>query len=238
MLEFDYYSHLALSKSALDILAKSPSQFKAWLDGPRDDSTPSMDFGRALHLALFEPEKHDEIVKMYTKKNKKDSTELKVDYYAVMEIAKKIKDSEAGALFQNGLAEQAYFGRISGIDFKCKVDYIIPDKGIILDLKSTRDCAEKPFINSVLNYRYHVQDAIYKTLVYQNGIKINKFIFLAIEKVKPYNFALYELEPKFFAKGIELLSRDVGTYLKCQESNNWGEKETLIQTLQYPAWAN
>lgn len=236
MIEPDYHAHPALSKSSLDILAKNPAAFKAWLDGDRY-SKPSWDFGRSLHLAVFEPEKSAELLDFYKMKNRKETT-LRQEYHSVIEIAKKIKDSPVGELIQDGLAEQPYYGRLADIDFKCKVDYIRANKKLILDLKSTRDCTPSAFTRSVLNYRYHVQEVLYKVLPYQNGISIDTMLFIAYEKVKPYNFQLYTLAPNFYARGATLLSKDIGTYLKCNQNNSWGERDSQIITLEYPAWAN
>jgi hypothetical protein len=45
------------SKSALDLVARSPAHYKAWIDGVAErPTTRALSFGKACHLAILEPE--------------------------------------------------------------------------------------------------------------------------------------------------------------------------------------
>lgn len=44
-----------ISKSALDLVHRSPAHLKAWLDGAKSEDTPALAFGRAFHCAMLEP---------------------------------------------------------------------------------------------------------------------------------------------------------------------------------------
>lgn len=43
------------SKSALDLIARSPAHYRAWLDGYSRKETPALSLGKAIHMALLEP---------------------------------------------------------------------------------------------------------------------------------------------------------------------------------------
>jgi hypothetical protein len=224
MLEIGYYDINALSKTALDQIAKSPAVYQEWKNNP-PKATESMVFGQLLHEAILEPDK------FVLRKRLKCFDEID-------KMVNKIKNGPIYNLLQNGLAEHPYFCKIEDEDFKCKVDYVHPERGILIDVKTTSDCQLRAFSNSVISYRYHVQEALYCDILRLNNIEITKFIFIAIEKKPPYLFKIYELEQKFVDKGRELYKRDLETYKRCKETGIWDDdNEKLIELITLPSWA-
>jgi len=232
--EVDYFSIPALSKSALDQVAISPANYRHWLENPKKP-TPAMEFGTLVHEAILEPEKL-----MFREFQEKKNKALINNLIQARNISKALFDSIYGKLFKDGLAEKIYLCLINLESFKCKIDYIRPKDGIIIDVKTTADSSEKAFLNSVLKYRYHVQEALYREIAERNGITINHFIFIVIEKKEPCLIRAYMLNDEFRQKGTELYTRDLETYIKCKESGEWPDNTSAseIQLLEYPRWAS
>jgi hypothetical protein len=44
-----------VSKGALDLVARSPAHYMAWLEGNDEEPTAALEFGSAFHAALLEP---------------------------------------------------------------------------------------------------------------------------------------------------------------------------------------
>jgi exodeoxyribonuclease VIII len=185
MSNHDYHRSPGISKSALDLVAVSPSYYKWAMDAPRDDSkTAALDEGTAIHMLLLEPEKFaDEfVVAPEVDRRTKDGKAEWVEFCAEVEgSGNRVLDSDtmrrltmmresvmahpmARWIFeQDGRNESSIFWTDpeTGRQCKCRPDrYIwVDDQPIIVDVKKT--AAFDKFHYSVRDYRYHVQQAMY-----------------------------------------------------------------------------
>lgn len=243
-----YHAHPNVSKSLLDKLARSPMHARAYLDGVREEPTPAMQFGTALHTAVLEPERFANEYAVFEgdrrTKAGKEAYELllnagatvinRADYDAIRAMALQIRQHpRAGMFLQNGAAEQSVFwtDKISGVDCKCRPDWTSAGGGVILDLKTTEDASPEAFARSVAKYRYHVQASHYL-----EGTEADWFLFVAVEKKAPYAVAVYELDPEAMEIGRCTRLRDLEVYLSCRDFNQWPGYPTDVQTLALPAW--
>lgn len=246
----DYHSHPAVSKSVLDKIAKSPLHARAYLDGEREEPTPAMNFGTALHACALEPELFDEEYAVFTgdrrtKDGKARYEELQArgatiissaDFDAITAMVVSIRQHPVAAqLLQNGVAESSVFWTeraTTGLECKCRPDWWNRDAGMVVDLKTTEDASPAGFARSVAAYRYHVQAAHYSS-----GTGASRFVFIAIEKKPPYAVAVYELDADALKLGHALRMRDLETFASCKEFNTWPGYPAQIQTLALPKWA-
>jgi hypothetical protein len=247
----DYHSKTNyISKSLLDMIHKSPAHYKAYLEGEKQEPTAAMILGSLVHGVVFNqnnyavlPEGLDRRTKegkliydMFMLANK--GTELIVTHEQY-EHALNIKNAvyshdKAALLLQNGQAETSIFGKIEGLDAKCRVDFLNTKHNVIVDLKTTNSAAPDEFSKSVWNYRYHVQAAFYMDLT-----KAERFFFIAVDKEKPFNVELYELDPEAIEKGRIEYKKDIETLKKCLETNNWHgyTEDKKIHIISLPGWA-
>ena len=81
---------------------------------------------------------------------------------------------------------------------------------------------------------YHVQAAHYL-----QGTGADRFIFVAIEKVFPYNIGVYELNNDFIDLGYELQEKALFEISEANQSGIWKGYTDAdeIQTLEPPHWA-
>ncbi len=176
----------AVSKSALDLLHKSPAHFYEYMTNHMPVESDAFRFGSMTHKCVLEPELldheymsetlmgdaglEDRRTKVY--KDAKAALEAKYpkrtlvtteEYTATKRISNNIRNhSIASSLLSGGRAEVPAFSNIIG-DYpsKAKIDYVNDVHGLLIDLKTTQDASEDAFVKSVWNYRYHVQAAYY-----------------------------------------------------------------------------
>ena len=185
MSNHDYHRAPGVSKSALDLIAVSPSYYKWAMDAPRDDTkTAALDEGTALHTLLLEPDlfHHQFAVAPECDRRTKDGKSEWAAFCEEVEASgKRVLDAPtmrrlmlmresamahptARFIFeQEGQNESSIFwtDEETGRQCKCRPDrYIwIDDQPVIIDVKKTADFDKFPY--KVRDYRYHVQAAMY-----------------------------------------------------------------------------
>lgn len=243
-----------LSKSWLDKLAISPAKLKSSLDEP-DEQTLAMEIGSMTHAYILE---HEEFEKRYAVQPKFDgrTTEGKAqkavwarqnigkkpiteDYMEMLQCMKQsvFAHRNAGKLLSdNGEAELSVYAELEGVKCKCRLDWLVM-KGIIVDLKTTEDASKTGFSKSVWQYRYMVQHAFYMDICKAACLEITDFIFLAVEKSKPYQVALYKLDDESVNIGRDMYKKQLELYKSCVELDSWPSYGHEIETLSLPKWA-
>lgn len=245
----DYHAHPAVSKSVLDKIARSPLHARAYLDGVREEPTAAMQFGTALHTCVLEPERFADEYAVFdgdrrTKDGKARYEALQsagttiisaADADAITAMTMSVRNHPvANALLQDGVAEASVFWPHppTGLMLKCRPDYWVRERGLVVDLKTTEDASPAGFARSVAQYRYHVQAAHYR-----HGTGASRFVFVAIEKRAPYAVATYELDAAALELGHVLRERDLQQYASCAEFNLWPGYPAEIVPLALPKWA-
>lgn len=244
----EYHAHPAVSKSVLDRIARTPAHARAYLDGQRDDPTPAMLFGAALHCAVLEPGRFATDFAVFegdkrTKEGKARYEELAArgatiisanDRDTIDDIVASVSNHKTAAdLLTTGISESSLFwvDPVSGLECKCRPDWLRED-GICVDLKTTEDASPAGFARSVVNYRYHVQAAHYLA-----GTEASRFIFVVVEKKAPHAVAVYELDADALEIGRSLRARDLAAYASCCEFGVWPGYPNDVQPLSLPRWA-
>lgn len=244
-----YHAHPAVSKSVLDRIARSPLHARAYIDGVRDEPTPAMNFGTALHSAVLEPSLFAAKYAVFegdrrTKDGKARYEELQqrgatiisaADNDAISAMAMAIRQHPIAArLLASGLAESSVFWQhpATGLQCKCRPDWWIEADETVVDIKSTEDASPAAFARSVAAYRYHVQAAHYLM-----GTQARRFLFVAVEKKAPHAVAVYELDDDALQIGMRLRDRDLEQYASCVEFDTWPGFPAEIMPLTLPRWA-
>jgi exodeoxyribonuclease VIII len=254
----EYHSGPGISKSGLDLIARSPAHYKTAQDLGRKD-TPALIIGSAFHTATLEPEKFDlefavlpEGLDRRTKAGKEEyaafesasigKSLLKADDATrVMEMARSVRDHPTlGEWITGGKAEQSVFWwhrNFNDTLCKCRPDYIKRKKNgyYIVDLKSTEDARPWPFERSFYNYRYHVQSAYYwDGCTEAFGEQPRGFIFIAVEKEPPYAAVGYEVDMDVLNGGRSEYLEDLAVYRRCVLSGEWPSYPAEIRRLTPP----
>lgn len=257
-----YHAHSAVSKSHLDLIARSPLHYWArYLDPDRvaPEPTPAMRLGTALHTHVLELSKWDEQIAVApgdinrrTKEGReqwaafeaaaKRKTVITADDAAqVMAMGRAVLVHPAAAMLLGlpGKAETTHMwtDASTGLDCKCRPDWLTDDGSIVVDLKTTKDASPRGFKQSVANYRYHVQAAWYlHGLEQATGRRPDQFIFICVESTAPYACAVYAADAEMIERGHDQAMRDLAKLAVCRAADHWPSYSEQIETLSLPGW--
>lgn len=256
----DYHADTSrISKSGLDLINKSPLHFwDAKLNPARKkiEDTEALLIGRAWHVATLEYSNFNTEFAVSpgfnrrTKEGKEDyeffaksvagKEVIDLDQYQLVMAMREatLANPVAKALLASGLVENTYTwtDQETGIECKCRPDFLNNNR-LCVDLKSTNDASPEAFGRSANEFRYPVQGAYYSDGLEANGIQLDGFVFIAVEKKPPYAVACYYLDARGFDLGRKLYKTNLRTYAECKATNTWPGYSDIITPLQLPGWA-
>jgi len=257
----DYHGGVGVSKSGLDVLARSPLHYWAKYIDPnreRKEPTPAMKLGTAIHTAVLEPDEFSKrhmvapVVDRRTKDGKATWEQFVADAEAAgadlisaedfatcQAISQQVRQHPtARKVFANGTPElSAYWTDAeTGLLCKCRPDWLgLP---LIVDLKSTEDASAEGFAKSAWNYRYWVQAAWYVDGIEQaTGQRPDAFVFAAFEKSAPYACAFYFADEAMLDMGRREYRKQLRVLAECKAADKWPGYPTDVLPLGVPAWA-
>lgn len=254
----DYHAGDGVSKSQLDDIAINPAIFQWKKSAPVDEEKMrALDMGTALHCLLLEPEEFPNRFIEAPEFNRR-TTIGKADEKAFMEecagSGKTVMDFEqhralklmrASAyahpaarwlLDAKGHRESSFYWTDNETGELCRIrpDKYLSDQPVIVDVKKVADMSR--FQRHVEEFRYHVQDAMYREGYYQTFNEYPLFCFIAVSEsidCGRYPVRVFQLDKDDVAAGHDLFRRDLQTYHECRETDNWGG----IEEIRRPAWA-
>ena len=246
-----YHAYAGISKSGLDVIARSPAHFKY---RPKHEPSRAMVIGSATHAAVLEPTVFNKQYALLKEVTDRRSAEYKqavklhgadnvlicgeIEQIAGMQAALNKNKYAAELLVANGWCEIACFATDpeTGVLVKCKFDKLLNNLQSV-DLKTTLDVRE--FYKSVANYRYHVQEAFYSDVFeWATGEQINGFDFLAVEKEMPHASRIFRLDSNAVQYGRKLYREALNTYADCIQQNKWPMPPGDLEYIGLPNWAS
>jgi len=109
-----------------------------------------------------------------------------------------MRDATIQKVLKNTTYQESYFwtDKTTGLKCKSRPDLRKNGKGIIIDIKTTKDGSPKAFAKDVANLEYPIQAVMQMKGAIQSGAveKMESYYWLAVEKVAPYNVTLYEFQ--------------------------------------------
>lgn len=249
-----------VSKSGLDKVKRSPAHYKAWVEGRAvGKTTPALAFGTATHMALLEPERFIETYAIEPKfgdlRRKENSaakdrwleenigrTPISADDHARISAMGEsvMRHPAASKLISSGHAEVTLRWEDQGTGLACKAraDRWIEELQLVVDLKTTDDASPEAFARSVYNYRYHVQDALYRDGFAECGYPVQHFAIVAVEKEPPFAVAVYTLDANAVARGYADARANIETLAECVRTDQWHGYSNGVEELSLPRWAS
>ena len=125
-----------------------------------------------------------------------------------------------------------------GVRCKARLDSLLVEEGIVLDLKTTDTVDPELFTKKVVGLGYDFQAAYYAKAAEVAYGKPFKFIFAAVERKAPYTVDLFEVTPDMMAEGMYKCEKALKIYAECEKSGEWPNREPRILALDYPGWYN
>lgn len=253
----DYHAHPAYSKSDLDAARKSGRHLLDKKEGPPQASTQAFDFGTAFHASALPGEDFDSIAVRMPEGLKKTTKEGKAfvadnanriilnptECYALDQMMLSMLEHpiSAGLLKGDlkGKSEQSFFAtdENTGLEIKCRPDFMLNDGSLILDLKTTLDASPKGFQRSMVNYRYYVQAAWYLDVVeLATGKRPEAFLFIACEKCRPFNTAVYVADEEMIKLGQQHAREDLGKIAEWKATGIYPGYSDRAEMISLPKW--
>jgi hypothetical protein len=124
-----------------------------------------------------------------------------------------------------------------GFQGKAKVDWIIPEVGVLIDLKTSRDAGADPFGRDFYTLGYFRQLAYYRAALGTLGLNVEQMLVVAVEKEPPYAVAVYEPEPMAIKAGLRQAEAAIELYAECLALGSWPGYPVQPQPLDLPHWA-
>jgi exodeoxyribonuclease VIII len=250
-----YFAREALSKSGAVALLRSPAHYLALADMPKRE-TPAMAFGTLCHAMTLEPETVDDLYiaapkfDRRTKVGKAGAEQFQEQYAGkemididIFQKAQRVAEAvrnhpTAGALLQDGKAEQTALWDQHGVECKARIDYTTGNS--IVDLKTTHDASPDEFIKTCARFKYHMQAAHYLDgLEAITGWEPDSFTFIAVETEAPFSVGVYELDRRSIDGGRELMKRAAELYKVAlsHDPQAWKSYPVEKAVLSLPGWA-
>jgi hypothetical protein len=258
-----YLAHPALSKHGLDLFAECAEKYKLKRDNPKPDApTPAMQFGTAMHSAVFESRREYHVrPETYGSDNKpwisvakecrewakahsdKPILTREQDEWISSLCAKVRADVRASKLLASGRAELSLFATdpTTGLELKTRPDWCSLDYSCVTDLKSINDASTENCQREIVKRRYHVQAAMNFRLLRLCGHNPAAFYFIFVEKgeIEPI-LNVRRLGEATLHLGESILDEELQRFAACNSADYWpgysGEGDT-IEDIEAPNWA-
>ena len=248
----DYHAHKAISSSAVKMVHLK--SLLHWKKNVYKENT-AFDLGTAVHAHLLEPENKLVVCgpdnrrgNAWTKAKEKADEEGKTllvrqDFETSIAMVESVMQNELAVdILQDpcGIAEMSVFNKDpnTGLQLKVRPDLFIAERGIVLDVKTTRDASPKAggFERQFFSLGYHIQAAFYKYVLELEGYLVEDFAFLAVEKEAPYAVQMHYLHHEVIEFGM-LQVRDTLEQIKDVEGKDinftgWPSRNLIL----LPKW--
>jgi len=116
---------------------------------------------------------------------------------------------------------------------RARLDKTIPAHNVILDVKTTADIDKMS--RSIMEYRYHVQDAFYSDGYAATTAPDPTFLFLFVSTTRDrarYPVRVKSIEPMSRQIGVNEYRADLNVYARCRKTGMWGG----IEAASLPDW--
>lgn len=254
----DYHAGAGVSKSQLDDIAINPAVYKWRKDAPVDtEKLKALDMGSALHCLLLEPQEFDKrfiVAPEFNRRTNDGKAEEKRFLEDCAGSGMTVMDAEQGRklklmresalahpaarwlLEAEGHCEGSIYWNDGETGELCRIrpDKFLTGQPVIVDVKKVADMDR--FARHVEEFRYHMQDAMYREGFWRHFNEYPMFIFLAVSETIDcgrYPVRAFQLSEEDTSDGFDLFRSSLNTYHECRVTDSWGG----IEEIKRPAWA-
>jgi hypothetical protein len=237
--------------STVKHLGRSPAHYRHNLFHERKD-TDAMKRGRALSIAVFEPDEYRRQVAIWDggrrsgkeweafRKANPGRELLKVEEEALVQsMATAVRNHPMAAKYvTGGRGEQTvlWTDKESGFDCKARLDFIA-NAGALVDLKSSRDASPSGFGRQAWNLCYHAQAAFYSDAYFAVTGERLPFVLAAVEAEAPHVVQVYRVPERVLELGRDYYRGLLVRLKDCRAEASWpGYAEQELE-LELPRWA-
>lgn len=249
--ERTYHAHPALSSTQVKHFIDSPALYRWHLKHPRED-TAAFDLGSAVHAKVLgvgwgiEGLDYPNWLTKAAQAARKEAREaglipmltheLEV-VHAMTEAV--LANRDAARLLTGGRPEVSVFSTDphTGIDMRCRFDYLHDDHRLAVDLKTTAGKASiAGFSDAVAKYGYDVSRAHYlDTIEFATGER-PEMVFVVVEKEPPFLTGVFRLSDDEIHMGTVEARAARAKLRACLDTDIWPGRPSGIQITKAPMW--
>lgn len=260
----EYLNMKGENHSALKHIAVSPLHYQYMKDNAPKE-TASKRLGSVSHIVLLEPDLLDDCVVMpnFHRGMKSETAKTKgyaggkqdaLDWEAEnagrqiveaadLEKAKRIVDNCWSKPYIREVLEIEAFKEASlqwvdiqtGIDCKCRFDFMSPAAGIGLDFKTTTDFYN--FSRAIFKFHYHQAAAFYMDGACTRDVNIDAWWWLVAGTEDECDVALYEAKRSVIEEGRRKYRELLNTLRHCRDKDVWPGFQADPEYIDLPAYA-
>lgn len=251
--DFDYRRQPGVNQSSLKKIIVSPAHYQAALK-QKFHPSPAMEMGTAVHAWVLDGEEvfnsqyveQPDHVKLNTKAGKewKDAQGRKkiLKPEMVADIKGMAASLQRCSWYENTGADYIKRNEVSvywewmGVQCKARLDSLLVEEGLVLDLKTTASVDPDQFLRKVTGLGYDFQAAYYAKAAEVAFGKPFRFTFAAIEREAPYDFQLFPVSDEMMQEGLAKCEDALQIYAQCEKTGEWPERAVKSHQLRYPRW--
>jgi hypothetical protein len=251
-----------LNFSKLKHMKKSPFHYQHEELAPPnvEDDTDARKLGRAVHLAVLEPQEFGSRVAVWDGGRRagkewekfcaaNEGLEIlrQEDYRIARAVQAAVRSSPAAQKYlEGGGSREATVlwnhvvpavGGLPGFSRECKGRVDLLTDTHIIDLKTSRDISPEKFGRDSFAFSYHVQAAYYVDGVKAATGRELPYVILAVENSEPYAVQPYIVPPDILDLGREEYRAWMGRLQICEGENRWPGYADGELELTLPRWA-
>jgi len=240
----EYHENKSLGASLLKEVLLNAKKFKQLWDGELKIEGKQLDIGSALHKIVLEPDEFNDefavapVVNKRTKAGKEEwenfikQNEGKIVLSAEdMNLVESMKTKllrlpNLKKWLEVGVAEKSFFTEIDGVHIKCRPDLLVKTKKgyIVIDLKTmSGEATADNFAKTSASFLYHLQEAVYRKVLSDNGLKVINFIFAGVSKLDYSGAGYFEHDYTALELGEDLLQKALFKFQWCLNNDEWKE---------------
>lgn len=243
--DHEYHAWSALGSTSIKALATLPAGAYLYRQTHPLESA-AFTLGRAAHSLILEGRKPDYVVNAPDRRAKAykeaaQDADAEILLYHEWQSICRMRDSvmantDAADLLTGHAPEVSLRWDEGDVPLKGRLDGWHEGRGIIVDLKTTRDASPRGFGRAAAEYGYHAQAALYHDGLSELTGRDHEYFIVAVEKTAPYLTAVYEVLPDQIDAGREIVRDGIAAYAEAKGANDWPTRYES-QPLYLPMWA-
>lgn len=247
MSDAEYRSHVerVSAHDTMDFSKNPYGYFRKKEAGVRDEPTDAMRLGTAVHSAVLTPKIYTESYVVLPGNITRRAGKAWEAFSAENAGKEILKQEEADMI--GGISDAIYahknaseilswvdaddmevslFYELGGLECKSRLDFVVPEDGIVGDLKTAADASPEGFMKACDAFQYDVQAAMYMRAAEECGLKADHFVFIAVENKFPFTVGVYS-----FSRNSEFIrAGELEVNKRLADMRRWADG-----TLEHPA---
>jgi len=250
-----YHRTEAMSSGGVRAITKSARHFRLMRD-TINQPTAAMVFGTAVHDGVLEPAQFGARVvcapkfDMRKTVDKEAAAEFRAMHAGKSQLppeefdrARRCIDAvqahpSARKLLDGAIVERSFFWNDARYNVPCKARWDASNRGLLIDLKTTKDASPDEFAKSIAHWMYHAQMAHYISAAeHLLDASPQAAVFIAVESEPPHLVACYELPGNAILAGLHIVNLALAKYADAISTGTWPGYPETIEAIQLPRWA-